>query len=318
MFRVSVVVLALGASAVPFAAVSRMSEQAPPIAVSRSAVQPITSLRSIPVPAPSDLGRYVQDEKALVVLGKALFWDMQLSSDGRVACASCHFHAGADHRLQNQLSSTKGQVRPNHLLGPKDMPFGRNEMEAGHRIASAGIFPRLLSGIGEGGLPDSGSDVVGTEYPNIHGLNVRQVGARNAPSVINAVYNFRNFWDGRASHVFTGRTPFGDADTAANVLVVRNGALAAEKLRIEGASLASQAMEPPLDVREMSYRGRTWPMLGKRMLAARPLSLQSVAPDDSVLGPYANTAGRGLASEHTYVALIRAAFQPEYWTSSAL
>ena len=32
----------------------------------------------------------------LVALGKALFWDMQVGSDGIQACASCHFHAGAD------------------------------------------------------------------------------------------------------------------------------------------------------------------------------------------------------------------------------
>ena len=30
-------------------------------------------------------------------LGKALFWDIQIGSDGQ-ACASCHFHAGADIR----------------------------------------------------------------------------------------------------------------------------------------------------------------------------------------------------------------------------
>src|SRR4051794_23196331 len=38
-----------------------------------------------------------------IVLGKALFWDQQSGSDG-VACASCHYNAGADIRLTNQLS----------------------------------------------------------------------------------------------------------------------------------------------------------------------------------------------------------------------
>ena len=37
-------------------------------------------------------------------LGKALFWDMQVGSDGIQACASCHFRAGADPRSRNQLS----------------------------------------------------------------------------------------------------------------------------------------------------------------------------------------------------------------------
>ena len=37
-------------------------------------------------------------------LGKALFWDMQVGSDGVQACASCHFRAGADPRSKNQVS----------------------------------------------------------------------------------------------------------------------------------------------------------------------------------------------------------------------
>jgi cytochrome c peroxidase len=56
------------------------------------------SLRLVTVPQPTDLGRYVRDRTSLVALGKALFWDVQVGSDGRTACASCHFHAGADHR----------------------------------------------------------------------------------------------------------------------------------------------------------------------------------------------------------------------------
>lgn len=37
-------------------------------------------------------------------LGKAWFWDMQVGGDGIQACASCHFHAGADNRKTNQMS----------------------------------------------------------------------------------------------------------------------------------------------------------------------------------------------------------------------
>ena len=36
--------------------------------------------------------------------------------------------------------------------------------------------------------------------------------------MINAVYNVRNFWDGRANRRFNGRNPFGDADENARVL----------------------------------------------------------------------------------------------------
>src|SRR5262245_53164690 len=85
--------------------------------------QALGSLRSVPIPEPPNLNRYVRDRAALLVLGKALFWDMQLGSDGRTACASCHFHAGADHRAQNQLSNPGGAFPVNHLQVPEDFPF---------------------------------------------------------------------------------------------------------------------------------------------------------------------------------------------------
>jgi cytochrome c peroxidase len=279
---------------------------------------PVRSLKTITVPKPPDLARYVRDERALVALGKALFWDVQLSSDGQVACATCHFHAGADHRLQNQLATAKDTVERNWTLAPGDFPFKLNFMTAGHRVGSAGMFAKTFVAAGTGGAPDTGAAIGDASYPNIHGIGLRQVTSRNAPSVINAVFNFRNFWDGRASDVFTGWTPFGESDTRANVLVEEGGALDNVRIRIERASLASQAVGPPLDGGEMSYRGRTWPALGRRMLALGPLARQQVAADDSVLGPYANTAGDGLAPAHTYLSLVRAAFQPEYWRSSLL
>jgi hypothetical protein len=76
-------------------------------------------------------------------------------------------------------------------------------------------------------------------------------------------------------------------------------------------------MEPPLDEQEMSYRGRTWPMVGQRMLSARPLALQMVAPDDSVLGRYADAGARGFSAGHTYLELVQVSFRPEYWRSPA-
>jgi cytochrome c peroxidase len=52
------------------------------------------SLKTVSVPAPAGIDVYALDTRLLVVLGKALFWDMQVGSDSRTACASCHFHAG--------------------------------------------------------------------------------------------------------------------------------------------------------------------------------------------------------------------------------
>src|SRR5262245_3075497 len=57
-------------------------------------------LNTMVVPMPDDLGSFVEDFDATVRLGKALFWDVQLGSDGLTACASCHFHAGADSRVK--------------------------------------------------------------------------------------------------------------------------------------------------------------------------------------------------------------------------
>src|SRR5262245_51278133 len=61
-------------------------------------------LAAVPVPRPANLAEFVRDEGAALALGKALFWDMQVGSDGIQACASCHFRAGADPRSRNQVS----------------------------------------------------------------------------------------------------------------------------------------------------------------------------------------------------------------------
>jgi cytochrome c peroxidase len=285
-------------------------------------------LKQVPIPQPPNLAKYVRSNEALVALGKALFWDMQTGSDGRVACASCHFHAGADHRAQNQLSNPLGAFVANYTLTPGDFPFhvlsngndNRSSVlrDSTQRAGSSGEFRRLYVDTAPGATADMGVDASDLPAFAIDGVNVRQVTKRNTPTVINSVYNFRNFWDGRANNIFTGRTPFGDSDTRANALVVSSGSLATEKVRVENSSLASQAVGPPVSNVEMAYDGRSWPELGKRMLPLRPLASQTVAPDDSVLGTMANPGGRGLRPEITYGTLVQSAFQPEYWSAADL
>ena len=177
------------------------------------------SLKTLRVPAVPNLSQYVRSTDALVALGKALFWDMQLSSDGRVACASCHFHAGADHRVQNQISNPFGSIPLNHTLTSDDFPFhvlsnpddNRSVVlrDTSQRAASSGQFRRMFSDIIRGNPSDSGNDMNDRPAFSDGNLNVRQVTPRNTPTVINAAYYFHNFWDGRASNIFTGRTPFG-------------------------------------------------------------------------------------------------------------
>jgi cytochrome c peroxidase len=62
------------------------------------------------VPLPEKLADFIKDRKAAVQLGKALFWDTQVGSDGVQACASCHFHAGADDRSKNALNPGQDMV----------------------------------------------------------------------------------------------------------------------------------------------------------------------------------------------------------------
>jgi len=190
-------------------------------------------------------------------------------------------------------------------------------MNSGYRVASAGIHARRFVAIGRDGLPDSGAPV-SAEGSARSQSPARQVVSRNAPSVINAVQYYRLFWDGRARNSFNGRTAYGEDDTTAIILVEDHGQLTASTVRIEDASLASQAVDPPINSKEMSYEGRSWPIIGRRMLSARPLAKQRVASDDSVLGPYVGDANRGLSPALTYLDLIEAAFKPEYWRSKEL
>jgi cytochrome c peroxidase len=131
-------------------------------------------------------------------------------------------------------------------------------------------------------------------------------------------FNLRNFWDERASGTFNAATPFGVADARANVLAVAAGGLRLESVRVDASSLASQAVGPPLNSLEMSFDGRAWAHLGRKMLSLPPLARQVVAVNDSVLGPYANAGGTGLRQGATYDAMIRVSFQPAYWSSPAV
>jgi cytochrome c peroxidase len=280
---------------------------------------PLTSLKAVPVPTVPGLEQYVRDEKALVVLGKALFWDMQAGSDGKTACASCHFHAGADHRVQNQLApphtSTAG-ITPNRTLTAADFPFHRpGNLGAPREVAgSAGTFQRSFFDVVTGAAEEDGADLFSNRF-NLNGRQTRQVTSRNTPSVINAVFNVRNFWDGRASNIFNGVSPGGDEDSAARVLAWRDGQLAPERVRLVNSSLASQAVGPVLNEIEMSYTGRNFTKVAEKLLALRPLGRQAVSAEDSVLGDYADPSGVGLAAEHSYRRLIETAFDPAYWAA---
>ncbi len=292
--------------------------------------EPLAALGTLPVPEPPNLALVVKDKAAAIQLGKALFWDMQLGSDG-AACASCHFHAGTDNRTRNTISpglnagDTAFQVvsGANQVVTADMYPFHQRQApvdrqssailrDANDVTSSAGVNHHLLQNIVPGQWQDAGTLVPDPVF-NSNGSNVRRVAPRNTPTMINAIFFPNQFWDGRARDVFNGNNPFGELDMNSTVLADDGTGLKSEILRMTSASLASQAVGPPLSNFEMSYEGRTYAQLGKKMLSLRPLALQRVHAQDSVLGPLA-AADKGLTV--TYAQMIQAAFQPRYWSNT--
>lgn len=338
------------------------------------------SLRTVGVPPVPGLAGFIRDRDAAIVLGKALFWDVQAGSDGN-ACASCHFHAGADNRMKNQLSpglnagdqsfqgtasapvGPNGKVKPglkltasqrakldlfispndklkaaghpfkptragaggpNYTLVAGDFPFhqlsdplDRNSavvFDSNDIVSSQGAFGGAFKGLGANGSENCGARTVAGTF-DVKGILTRRVPGRNAPTTINAVFNYRNFWDGRANNLFNGVNPFGPRDVDAKVLELKSdGSLQWTAIALPNASLASQAVGPALSEFEMSCAGRTFKDLGRKLLALKPLGLQDLHAEDSVLGAHRAAGGRGLTE--TYPDLIRAAFDSRWWSAT--
>jgi hypothetical protein len=241
------------------------------------------ALSTVPVPTPPDLIKYVRDVNAARVLGKMLFWDMQAGSDGVTACASCHYHAGADGRPKNTLAP-KG---PGHPLKADFFPLRKltdptdqNSVilsDTTEEVGSVGVVERDVVSILPGSARDNG-DLVADPVFHVTGLNTRQVTDRNSPSVINAVFYDRQFWDGRGNRFFNGVNEFGDADPAAKVWrYTALGGLEQVSILIDNGSLASQAVGPANSEVEMAWKGRSFAQFGRKMLSLRPLAQQFVA-----------------------------------------
>lgn len=296
----------------------------------------------------------VNKEKA-IALGKALFWDMAVGSDG-MACGSCHFHAGADSRTKNQLNpglksisaSGTGQTfealpsgavgGPNHTLTQSDFPTFRfadpfsdpdiftnnvKTFSTDDVVSSSGTFSGNFTSVSKfTGTNDECVRAVDAQF-HVGGVGTRRVEPRNAPTVINSVFNYRNFWDGRANNVYNGSSPWGDRDADAGVWV-KTGArsVAKQRLHLLNSSLASLAMGPPLNDAEMSCRQRNWPNIGRKLLLRQPLQNQKVHHQDSVFAPLGLTSST--ASEQksglntTYKNLIVQAFNPKFWAFSGV
>ena len=310
-----------------------------------------------------DLTGIVKNGDWAVVLGKALFWDLSVGSDG-MACATCHFQAGADGRVANALSpglinlpdadttfgatvalppfalgatASGGIVNSTYILREDDFPFhqldnilDRNsalKITTNDVVSSAGAVDATFSRIRLIGPFDRCDEVTGDIF-HAGAFAARQVEPRNTPTMINAVFNHRNFWDGRATNDFSGVGVFGQADVlnnpAARLVVLQNGSLQLTSLNLPDSSLASQAVGPPLSNLEMSCGERTFPNLGRKLLGPlrRALSLQKVHAQDSVLGapgPFGDLRGalpRGLAIANNYRNLVQRAFENKWWSAA--
>jgi hypothetical protein len=217
---------------------------------------------------------------------------------------------------------------PNYTLKTNDFPFHQLAVptdresavlyDSHNVVSSIGVFGSVFRRIGPTGHEKD------TKVPdpmfNVGGVQTRRVEPRNTPTVINAVLNFRNFWDGRANDIFNGVNPFGPRDPSAHVWMddwVRDekGVLVETAIpalmRMQYASAASQAVGPALSDFEMSASSRSFPDLGRKLLLTQPLKQQKIASDDGVLGPYRDPAGKGLNTD--YETLIHQAFWPELW-----
>jgi len=309
-------------------------------------------LTGVPVPPVPGLfngsSPIVINKDKAIALGKALFWDMNVGSDG-MACASCHFHAGADNRVKNQLnpgetdSDFSGQTfeqvlsgtsgGPNYQLTANDFPFFKLDkpllptthplntllFSSNDVVASSGTFSGDF--ITAPRRDESNDDCARSVDPVYHvdSTGTRRVEPRNTPTVINAVFNHRNFWDGRANNVFNGSSMWGDRDTDPDTGVwvkVNSRTVKKQRLHLINSSLASQALAPPLSDAEMSCRHRTFPDLGRKLLSRAPLEHQKVHHQDSVLGSLSNSTDSNLQPglSTTYSTLIKQTFNKKYWS----
>jgi cytochrome c peroxidase len=338
--------------------------------------------------APSNPSDYYQNRQMATVLGKALFWDMQLGSDGVQSCGTCHFTAGIDTR-------TRDQVNPNHLGGDStlqiyanrhlgtpataadqvanrdivasDFPThklidvnqvgepllnpGNVRSDTNDVVSSMGVRFRTFANIpvpgsGAFSLPNNGVRAllpdIGTATPDPIPIfqGIRRVEPRNTPTMFNAAFNFDNFWDGRARHDFNGGSVFGASDPQSHVYVDEGGSLTPTRQIIRFGSIASIFTGPALSEFEMSFIGRNWQKIGKKLLQGdgvaghannvTPLAAQLVSTSDSVMGPYSNQGGSWCRSQSpvratatgkpglclSYQEIIRMAYYPKLWQNT--
>ena len=318
----------------------------------------LQSLKDIQTPEPQALMSYVKSRPAAILLGKALFWDMNVGSDGLTACGSCHFQAGADNRVKNQLSPdvnnqkgapfnatfnkpfpTEGGVQaffsmasggaggPNYTLNKRDFPTHQLQDPLDRNSAVLQDTDDVVSsqGVFFTGFKNSPAksrmddcDLLVDPVYSVQGHQTRRVEPRNTPTVINMAFQFRTFWDGRANNIFNGSNPFGRRDPDAGIWV---------NDPISGLGKVKIALENSAAASQAAGPpGSIFEMsCGGRMFAdigRRLLPLKALFRQ----GVHAQDSvlgphragGLGFGLKWTYAKLVQDAFQDKFWNSAAL
>ena len=306
-------------------------------------------LQGVPIPPVPGLldgaNPVVVNKDKAIALGKALFWDQNVGSDG-MACGSCHFHAGTDIRTKNQLNSgaksTLGTGNtfevlpsgsaggPNQTLTAADFPLyeynnpldrsSGKSFSTDDVVSSAGTFSGEFGSTSKfTGSTDTCDRSQADPVFHVNNVHTRRVEPRNVPSMINAIFNYRNFWDGRANNIFNGSSPWGDRDPQAGVWIKTSATkVIKQRLHLINSSLASLSVGPPLNDLEMSCNGRVWPAIGRKLLLRQPLQGQKVHHQDSVFSAQnlvlSTSTEQKPGLNTTYKSLVTQAFNPKYWS----
>jgi cytochrome c peroxidase len=260
-----------------------------------------------------------------------------VGSDSIQSCASCHFRAGADPRSKNQLSPGLKHVPDADITfsAPKGPNF---QLDATifplTRLASPGVRGALDSTTDSNDVVSSQGIHHPADEPDplrflIGPTNTRRVEPRNTPTTINAVFNHRQFWDGRAENIFNGVNHLGQRDPDSKLFRADDPKNPIEvRVELVNSSLASQAVAPIVNELEMADPNRTRlevgqelargkRLQGKGVVKVRPLDKQQVSPTDSVLGSMSRWPQLGL-SFNRYDLMIQRAFQNKWWDSKKL
>ena len=279
----------------------------------------------------SSMGQIVVDRDVAIQLGKALFWDMRLGSDGQTACATCHYAAGADARE----ADTGGMRRASMGVAKRILTSAPSNSADLERSAAWTTSAWQASCKREWGtawashcvtLPTIASNLAFKDRPIQEKCDrggsgqSRMNTCKNASSVIGAGAFDRLFHDGSARSTFNGYDILGDDAQIDPIGTWRfvNGRLERVSVRLPNSALASQAMGPPINVGEMSWEGRRFYHIARKLLDTRPLRAQEVSVDDSVLGSLYGgfLPNQQVSGATTYRGLIQQAFAPAFWNST--